>query len=120
MTYNTFAYLVYGLIIIYITVYVGYRFHKNGEVFILELTTDSSIGIAINNLLLVLYYCLNIGSGILIISYWENLNNIPEMINSIGHHCGAIILLLGGLHYFNMFWIYLFFKFKKNNNFNYK
>lgn len=120
MTYNTIAYLTYSILVVYITVLVGYKFHKNGEVYILQLIEDKQIGVAINNILLVLYYCLNIGFAIYSISKCEYLADIQKMINSIGNHSGTIILLLGILHYINMFWIYLLFKIKNKNKLIYK
>ncbi|CAG5081091.1 hypothetical protein [Parvicella tangerina] len=107
MSYNTIAYMVYTVLIIYITVVVGYQFHKNGIHFILMLQSDTGIAHALNNLLLVLYYCLNIGYSILIIYFWESISSLPELIYSLSEHTGYIILGLGIMHYLNLTWIYL-------------
>jgi hypothetical protein len=112
MNYNILAYIIYSTITIYITVIVGYKFHKNGLLYIVQIIKDEAISISINNVLLVLYYCLNIGYVVLIISTWETTNNFQEMMNSIGTHTGTIIMLLALMHYFNLTWIYLINKYK--------
>lgn len=113
MSYNSLAYIIYTIIICYITIVVGKKFHQNGIHYIELFTPDHDIGVAINNVLLVLYYCLNIGFAIYIIKFWEPLNNQVELFNSLGTHLGTIVLSLALLHYWNMIWLYLFFKIKK-------
>ena len=112
MNYNIAAYLIYGIITIYVTVIVGYKFHKNGLLYIVQIMNDQAISESINNILLVLYYCLNIGYAIIIISFWESVSDFQEMMNSIGTHAGTIIILLAGMHYINLTWIYLINKYK--------
>jgi hypothetical protein len=112
MNLNIIAYIIYGILTTYITVIVGYKFHKYGLIYIINLTENKAFSIAINNILLLLYYCLNLGYVVLIISFWENIENMQDMINSIGTRSGTIILFLGVMHYFNLTWIYLLHKYK--------
>lgn len=112
MNYNIIAYLIYGIISIYVTVIVGHKFHKNGLLYIVAIMKDIAISTSINNVLLVLYYCLNIGYVILIISYWESVHGFQQLMNSVGTHTGTIILLLALMHYFNLTWIYIINKYK--------
>ena len=112
MNYNITAYIIYGIISIYVTLIVGYKFHKNGLLYIVQITGNQEISESINNLLLILYYCLNIGYAIIVVSIWETVTNFQEMINSIGTHTGTIIILLALMHYFNLTWIYLINKYK--------
>lgn len=108
MNYNILSYTVYALIAIYIIVIIGRSFHKNGRVFILALfknnveTTDTT-----NNLLLVGYYLFNIGYAILQFSFWEQVSNYQAVLTSIASKIGILILLLAGLHYNNMFVLYI-------------
>ncbi|MCB9195892.1 MAG: hypothetical protein H6600_03245 [Flavobacteriales bacterium] len=113
MTYNLLAYFIYTVIIFYVTAIVGKKFHQNGIHYIELFTPDHATGVAINNILLILYYCLNIGFAIYIIQFWEPLNNHIELINSIGTHIGLIIISLALMHYWNLLWIYLFFRWKQ-------
>ena len=113
MTYNTIAYIIYGIVILYVTIIIGDKFHKNGIHYLLKFQSDHAIAHAINNILLVLYYCLNLGYSIAAIFYWEKLISMIDLINSLGNHVGMIVIGLGLIHYLNLSWIYLFYKFSK-------
>lgn len=108
MNYNILSYISYSIVTIYIIVWVGKMFHHNGRIFILDLfdgqpdTADTT-----NNLLLVAYYLFNIGYAIMQFSNWEHISDIASMVSSIARKSGVLVLLLAGLHYNNMFIIYL-------------
>jgi hypothetical protein len=110
MTYNTIAYIIYGFVTVYVTLIVGNRFHKNGIHYLLLFQSEEHIAHAVNNILLVLYYCLNIGYAIAIIYLWEPILSLDQLISSSATHIGTIVLSLGLMHYFNMTWIYLYFR----------
>lgn len=116
MNYNILSYGLYAIITIYIIVWVGKAFHRNGRMFILslfennEVTTDTT-----NNLLLVGYYLFNIGYAILQFSFWQQINNMQELILNISIKLGILVLILAALHYNNMFIIYLLSKNKKQS-----
>lgn len=108
MNYNILSYLVFSLISIYIIIWVGKLFHRNGRIFILsffqqrEEITDTT-----NNLLLTGYYLFNIGYAIIQISYWGEMENLMEVGNTVLQKTGLLLLLLAVLHYNNMLVIYL-------------
>ncbi len=108
MNYNILSYLIYALITIYIIVWVGRQLHRNGRVFMLSLFgQQAQITDTTNNLLLVAYYLFNIGYAILQFSFWIDVSNIATMLSSIADKTGILILILAGLHYNNMFVIYI-------------
>lgn len=83
---------------------VGWLFYKNGEVFLLDLFQHNQpLVTSINKLLLIGYYLLNIGYAILTISYWEHLESIIDIINSLSLTLGRIIIVLALMHYNNIF-----------------
>ena len=85
---------------------IGWLFYKNGEVFLLNLFNQNlDLVKSINNLLLIGYYLTNIGYAIITISYWERINSLIQLINSLTSTLGKIILLLAILHYNNIFWL---------------
>ncbi|QQT31273.1 hypothetical protein I6I99_01460 [Sphingobacterium multivorum] len=115
MNFNILAYAIYGLLTCYIILWVGRLFHKNGRVFILSLFgQEVNLADTTNNLLLLGYYLLNIGYAILQFSYWRQIESFDEMICSIAFKTGRLLLVLVGLHYFNMLSIYFFAK-RKNS-----
>ena len=102
MNYNILGYLIYALIISYITIIVVKAFHKSGRIFIHELFQDEKIGDAVNNILLVAYYLLNIGNAILMINNWPKLESLEFVLIEITSNVGQIVLLLAIMHYVNI------------------
>lgn len=108
MSYNILAYIIYALITIYIIIWVGRQFHRNGRVFILSLFEQrENITDTTNNLLLMGYYLFNIGYAVLQFSFWVEVPNVETMLSSIAGKTGMLILILAGLHYNNMIIIYI-------------
>lgn len=104
---NTIAYLIYLIVTYLITVKVGWLFYRNGRVFILGLLhRNTTLGDAINNILLVGYYLVNIGYATVMISTWNTIHNWTEMMTVIITMTGLILVSLGILHCFNMLIIY--------------
>lgn len=108
MNYNILSYAIYAVITIYIIVWVGKMFHRNGRIFILSLfKNQTEMADTTNNLLLVAYYLFNIGYTIVQLSYWKHIPDIASTLSSVGQKSGILILMLAALHYNNMFIIYL-------------
>lgn len=102
MNLNVWAYCIYLLITIIITVWVGWVCYKNGIHFIIECVDDHAIAHSINNLLLVGYYLLNIGYAILTLTGWQTIDSLPEMLDVLTVRLAVIILTLALTHYVNM------------------
>ena len=99
---NIVSYLIYLPIMFYITIRVGWLCYKNGEKWTMELYHDEEFVKAVNNLLLLGYYLVNIGYVLLAISFWEPIQNVAQMLQVLGTRIGGILLLLALLHYFNI------------------
>lgn len=105
---NTLAYLIYFIITGFITIWVGRRFFRNGRVFILGLLRqDVALTDAINRILLIGYYLLNLGYAALMISTWETIATYTALLESITAMTGRIVLTLSLIHYCNMAGIYI-------------
>ena len=99
ITYLIFAYLI--------TVHVGCKFYSNGKVYIMHLMqNDEDFSNSINKLLLTGYYLLNLGYSALMITGWEQVNNLGDLVRTVGVMLGRIIITLGIIHFMNMAVIY--------------
>ena len=107
MNFNIIGYSIYIAVIIYITVFIGKKFHSNGRVFLHEILTDHEVCEAVNNILLVAYYLLNIGNAILMIKTWPQIQSLDVLIEQISINIGQIILLLAITHYINITLLFL-------------
>jgi hypothetical protein len=100
---NLIAYIAYFFITYFITVHVGLQFYKNGRIYILELMQgDEKITDAINKLLLVGYYLLNIGYLAITLHGWKRINTLKELVDAISVRTGTIMLTLACIHFCNM------------------
>lgn len=107
MNTNILTYSIYLMVTIYITVVVGYKFYKNGIHLILNLFKPNIEGAhAINKLLLVGYYLVNLGYLAISIKGWPVIQSHNEMIKILFQQTGIILLALAVLHYNNLFWLY--------------
>jgi len=108
MNHNIVAYIIYISLTVYIIAWVGRLFHRNGRTFILQLYKgDAPATDTINNLLLVAYYLFNTGYAFLKLRNWEKVWSPAQLITSLSHHIGVLVLILAVTHYFNMLLIYL-------------
>lgn len=88
---NTIAYAIYLAITYLITVKVGWRFYRNGRIFILGLLEQNhTLADAINNILLVGYYLVNLGYATVMISSWGTIHSWTEML--LPAECGLCLL----------------------------
>lgn len=100
---NIIAYSIYIIIVIFLTLRVGYICYKNGEVYLFKIfRNNQNIVKPLNVLFLVGYYLVNIGYALFAISSWNEIVHIADMLYTISRHTGQILLILGILHYFNM------------------
>ena len=86
------SYLLYLAITIAITVWVARTLSKNGEVFLVQcFGHDEVLARSTNHLLVVGFYLVNIGFITLTLS-----------IRFLSGKVGLAVLVLGGMHFFNM------------------
>jgi len=110
LNYNIIGYLVYLPVTFYITINVGKVCYQHGEIFLLQLIEQEQTAKAVNKLLLIGYYLLNLGFATLILSYWSIIKHWSNLIEVLSTKLGLIILLLGIMHFINMFVIQFFAK----------
>ncbi|HYE55706.1 MAG TPA: hypothetical protein VD996_12710 [Chitinophagaceae bacterium] len=100
---NLLTYIIYLLIAYFITVHVGWRFYRNGRIYILNLLHgDEKLTDFINRLLLVGYYLLNLGYVLLTLRSWEKIETWNQVLASISFMTGKIMLILAVIHFINM------------------
>jgi hypothetical protein len=98
------CYLSYLAISIALTIWVARTLHRSGRVFLLdafhgnEPLTDS-----VNQLLVVGFYLINIGYIALALKTADPLNDLRGVIELESGKIGVVLLILGGMHFFNMF-----------------
>lgn len=118
MNYNISAYIVFTTLMVFIIVFVGKHFYKNGRVFIVSLLVGhESLADSVNKLLLTGYCLVNIGYAFLKLKQWPKVISTELWLSTMALNTGTLILLLALLHYMNMLVIYLL---SKSNFINHK
>src|SRR6218665_3803980 len=103
---QTLSYCIYLIISSFITIYAGWKCYKHGFAFLLYLVKDNGRCKAINKLLLLGYYLLNIGYIAWSLNTWEPIQSWQDALHIIASKIGFITILLCLLHYINMSTIY--------------
>jgi hypothetical protein len=104
MNYNIAAYCVYLPVIFYITVYVGRALYKSGEPFLVDSFHNNKVMAKVFNMFLLTgYYLLNLGYATFSINGWGSISSFSELIEDVSTHLGTLVLLLGIMHYINMY-----------------
>jgi hypothetical protein len=98
-TYAAYLVLSFGL-----TVYVARTLHKNGRIFLVDsFKGNEQIADSVNHLLVVGFYLINIGYVSLALKYGQPAHNLQEAIEYLSWKIGIVSLVLGGMHFFNLY-----------------
>ena len=96
--------IIYILISASLTVWVGKTLFKNGRIFLLDSFNDNEpMADAVNHLLIVGFYLINFGLVSLFLRYGDKPHNMVEFIELMSIKIGVVLLILGVMHFFNMF-----------------
>lgn len=98
--------LGYGLylgISLAMTIWVATTLSRNGEVFLIQcFGQDTTLARSTNHLLVVGFYLINIGFITLRLDGWDMDKAIVSLVPYVGSKIGLSVLVLGGMHFFNM------------------
>jgi len=104
MTIGISTYLVYLAISIALTIWVARTLHKNGRVFLVDVFHgNESLADSVNHLLVVGFYLINFGYVSLALKLGYEVNSAQEGIEALSVKVGMVLLVLGGMHFFNLF-----------------
>lgn len=101
---TTYAYLIYLAISIALTIWVARTLHKNGRVFLVDVFHgNEALADSVNHLLVVGFYLINFGYVSLALKLGYSVGNAQEGIEALSVKVGMVLLVLGGMHFFNLF-----------------
>ena len=105
------SYALYMPITVVLTIWVARTLFTNGRVFLVDIFHGNELlADSVNKLLLVGFYLINIGYAVYTMRIFETISSVQTLIETLSLKLGAIILILGGMHFFNLF---VFFKLRK-------
>lgn len=108
MNYFILTYAFYLTISILLTVWVARVLFKNGRIFLIDIFHgNQDLADSVNRLLVVGFYLINIGYMSLVLKENGSIQSTQVLIEVLSRKLGCIILILGGMHFFNLI---IFFK----------
>jgi hypothetical protein len=104
MTIGITTYLIYLAISIALTIWVARTLHKNGRVFLVDVFHgNEQLADSVNHLLVVGFYLINFGYVSLALKLGYAVSTAQEGIEALSVKVGMVLLVLGGMHFFNLF-----------------
>jgi hypothetical protein len=102
--YTVQAYLAYLFLSVAVTVWVARTLARNGRVFLIDtFQQNAELAEAVNNLLVVGFYLLNVGYVALALKYGDRPADLAGAIELISTKVGCVLLFLGAMHFFNLY-----------------
>jgi hypothetical protein len=99
VTYGIFFAISLGM-----TIWVAKPLHRNGRLFLIDaFHGNEERADAVNHLLVVGFYLLNIGFVLLYLKMGRNPTNSVQAVEYAATKLGVVMLVLGGMHFFNMY-----------------
>ncbi|MDI2128441.1 hypothetical protein [Yinghuangia seranimata] len=104
MDLTVVTYVVYLLISLSVTLWVGRVLAHNGRLFLVDvLHGDTKLAHAVNQLLLVGFYLVNFGFIALHLKLGDRVDTARESFEALSVKVGTVLLVLGALHLANVF-----------------
>ena len=104
MNPTVITYLIYLLLSIALTIWVARTLFRNGQPFLDDaFGGDERLARSVNHLLVVGFYLINLGYITLNLKLNEEVLTTREAIEALSLQVGLVLLVLGGMHFFNLF-----------------
>ncbi|MGW0551280.1 hypothetical protein [Streptomyces altiplanensis] len=105
MDLTVVAYAVYLLISVALTIWVARTLSRNGRIFIASvLHGDEKLADAVNHLLVVGFYLVNLGFVALYLKAADTVENARGLFEALSVKLGVVLLVLGVMHLGNV-WV---------------
>ncbi|MEU5720671.1 hypothetical protein [Micromonospora sp. NPDC047738] len=103
MDVKVWMYLAYLAVSIGLTVWVARALSRNGLVFLEDVFADKRLADAVNSLLVVGFYLLNLGYVTVAMKEADAVGTTSQALEELSMKVGWVLLVLGALHFFNVF-----------------
>ena len=104
MNHTLLGYGLYLSISIALTIWVARTLHQNGRVFLVDAFHGrEDMAESVNHLLVVGFYLINLGFVTLALRHGAPPTNLETVFVYVSTKVGLAMLVLGGMHFFNLF-----------------
>ncbi|WNI17382.1 hypothetical protein [Actinacidiphila sp. ITFR-21] len=104
MNMTVLAYVVYLAVSVSLTFWVARTLSSNGRVFLADvLNGNEALADAVNRLLVVGFYLVNLGLVALYLKSADTIENAREIFEALSVKLGVVLLVLGVMHLGNVY-----------------
>ena len=98
------TYALYIAATITMTIWVAQTLYKAGRIFLVDtFHGNTEMAGAVNHLLRVGFYLVNLGFVMMFLKYGAHPENVVGAVEYLTTKVGIVLIILGGMHFFNMF-----------------
>ena len=98
------SYIIYLVVSVMVAIWVAQTLFRNGRVFLVDAFGGNEVlADAVNHLLVVGFYLINIGYVTLALKYGNKPHDISDAIEFLSTKIGLVLLILGAMHFFNLY-----------------
>jgi len=102
--YIELSYVVYMIVSGAMTVWVARTLSKNGLVFLVDsFAGNKALAESVNHMLVVGFYLINLGYILLALQSNQEPASLRDSIEFLSKKIGYVLVVIGGLHFFNMY-----------------
>ncbi len=106
MDYKVLTYLLYLAVTVPLTIFVARTLYGNGKVFLQDVFDgDERLAEAVNRLLVVGFYLLNLGYVALFLKTGNRIAGGQQMLEVLSQRVGIVAIVLGTVHLANV-WVF--------------
>ncbi len=99
-----FTYALYAVATIAMTAWVAQTLYKAGHIFLLEaFHGNDEMAASVNHLLRVGFYLVNLGFVLMFLKYGAHPESVVGAVEYLTTKVGIVLIVLGAMHFFNMF-----------------
>jgi hypothetical protein len=102
---KVWMYLAYLAISVGFTVWVASTLSRNGLIFLEDVFADHKLARAVNQLLVMGFYLLNLGYVAVAMQSNRSIDTTSEALETLSKKIGLVLLVLGVLHFGNVFFL---------------
>jgi hypothetical protein len=103
MNLTVATHLTYLALSVTLTVWVARTLHRNGRIFLVDcFHGNEALADAVNQLLVVGFYLVNIGFVALALRFGVDAANLQTALETLSTKEGVILLILGSMHFLNI------------------
>jgi len=96
-------YLVYAAVTLVLVVWLARTLFRAGNQFLEDVFVSKELGYAVNRLLVIGFYLLNMGYAFLLYQLEPSYASVTDAWNQLVNRLGVLFLSLGAIHLVNMF-----------------